>query len=86
VGKKSNRIERAGNAFGSLRKYLFSSPTVSYEVKGAAYTSLIVPIALYGSECWLCEKLLHEVRLFHHSYVRSMWLSHLQAPYLHGKA
>ena len=67
------RIEKAGNAFGSLRKCLFSSTQVSCKVKGVVYTSLILPILLYGAECWsLTEQLLHKLRSFHHRCLRAM--------------
>ena len=37
------------------------------------YTSLILPILLYGSECWcLTERLLCKLRTFHHQCVRKM--------------
>ena len=49
------RIRKAGNAFGSLRKSIFSSCSVNYCTKGKVYCSFILPILLYGSECWsLC--------------------------------
>ena len=69
----SNRIKLASNAFGSLRKALFSSTKVSYQAKCAAYMSLILPIALYGAECWcLTEELLRQLQSFHRACVRAM--------------
>ena len=79
-----NRIKRASNAFGALRKSLFSNPTISEKVKGSVYTSLILPILLYGSECWcLSENLLHEIRLFHHACIRSMCRVNLSHTFKH---
>ena len=45
-----NRIKRAGNAFGAIRKSIFSNSNVSTSVKASVYESLILPILLYGSE------------------------------------
>ena len=44
-----NRIKRAGNAFGAIRKSIFSNSNVSTSVKASVYESLILPILLYGS-------------------------------------
>lgn len=67
------RIVKAGNAFGSLRKCLFSSSQVSLKVKGSVYSTLILPILLYGAECWsLTEHLLRKLKTFHHMCLRAM--------------
>ena len=67
------RIQKAGNAFGVLRKCLFSSTQVAPKVKGKVYSSFILPILLYGAECWsLTEQLLNNIRRFHHRCVRSI--------------
>ena len=67
------RIQKAGNAFGSLRKCLFSSTQVTPKVKGIVYCAFILAILLYGAECWsLTEYLLNKIRSFHHRCVRSM--------------
>ena len=53
------RIRKAGSAFGALSNSIFSSPYVNRKVKAMVYTSLILPILLYGSECWcLTERVL----------------------------
>ena len=68
-----SRILKAGSAFGSLRKSLFGSRDVFDEVKGMAYKSLILPILLYGAECWcMTEHLFRKLRNFHHRCVRTM--------------
>ena len=67
------RIRKAGSAFGALAKSIFSSPYVNQKVKAMVYTSLILPIPLYGSICWcLTEQLLCKLRTFHHECVRKM--------------
>ena len=45
-----NRIEKAGSAFGALRKSLFSTTRVTYKAKSLVYTYLILAILLYGAE------------------------------------
>ena len=68
-----SRIKKAGIAFGSLRKSLFSSPNVHSEVNGVVYKMLILPILLYGADFWcLTEHLLRKLRNFHHQCVRAM--------------
>ena len=67
------RIEKASNAFGSIRKCLFSSSQIRSTVKGAAYITYILPILLYGAECWsLTEHLFRKLRTFHHRCLRAM--------------
>ena len=68
-----NRIVKAGNAFGSLRKCLFSSTQVLLRVKGIVYCTFILSILLYGAESWsLTETLLRKLRNFHHRCLRAM--------------
>ena len=68
-----NRIEKAGEAFGSMRVSILSSTRVSYASKCYVYTCVILAILLYGSEMWcLTEVLLHELRCFHARCVRNM--------------
>ena len=67
------RIKKAGNAFGALRKCLFSNPSISLDAKRIIYEGLILSILLYGSECWcLTEKLFNLLRVFHARCVRAM--------------
>jgi hypothetical protein len=68
-----SRIISAGNAFGSLRKSIFSSCNISTAAKHSVYTSVILSILLYGCECWsLTEQLLDRLRVFHNQCIRSM--------------
>ena len=56
-----------------LRKCLFSSCDILDKVKGRVYCSLILPILLYGCECWcLTEEMLRKLRIFHNFCVRCM--------------
>ena len=67
------RIKKAGNAFGALRKCLFSSSQVRPDVKGMVYVAFILPVLLYGVECWcLTEVLFNKLRSFHHRCLRAM--------------
>ena len=68
-----HRIRKAGNAFGALKKSIFSSRRISDSAKSSAYQSLILPILLYGAESWcLTESFLRQLRNFHHSCLRAM--------------
>ena len=68
-----NRIEKAGAAFGALRKPLFSSTSVTYKAKRMVYVGLILAILLYGAEAWcLTEKLYNRLRVFHARCIRAM--------------
>ena len=57
----------------SLRKSIFSSCSIDYTTKGKVYCSYILPILLYGAECWcLTEKLLRLLSNFHNQCLRVM--------------
>ena len=43
-------IEKAGNAFGSLRKPLFSSTRVTFKDKQMVYVCLILAVLLHDAE------------------------------------
>ena len=67
------RIQKACNSFGMIRNSLFSCTKIKLSVKAKVYQSFILPILLYGVECWcLTEKLLNKLRSFHHRCVRSI--------------
>ena len=68
-----SRIEKAGKAFGALRKCLFSSTQIKPEVKGLVYRIFILTVLLYGAECWcLTEVLFNKLRSFHRRCLRAM--------------
>ena len=68
-----HRIRKAENAFGALKRSIFSSRRISDSAKSSAYQSLILPILLYGAESWcLTESFLRQLRNFHHSCLRAM--------------
>jgi hypothetical protein len=67
------RIANASAAFGALRPCIFAKKGVSRKVKGMIYSSLVISILLYGSECWsLTEVLRSRLRAFHHKCARIM--------------
>ena len=67
------RIQKASNAFGMIRNSLFSSSKIKLRVKAKVYQTFILPILLYGVECWcLTEKLVNKLRSFHRRCVRSI--------------
>ena len=62
------KIKKACNAFGALRKCLFSNPKISVHVKRAVYEGLILSILLYGAESWcLYQKVIFFVAYFSQS-------------------
>ena len=68
-----HRIQKACNAFGMLKSSLFSRTKINLRIKAKVYQSFILPILLYGAECWsLTENLLNKLRVFHHRCVRSI--------------
>jgi hypothetical protein len=72
-GDVDARINAATAAFGALSKCIFKNRSVVKRMKGRIYSSFVVSILLYGSECWsMTEKLLDRLRSFHHCCVRSM--------------
>ena len=67
------RIRKASNAFGSLRKSIFITTSIDQKVKGKVYSSLVLPILLYGAECWcVTEKLSRLLVRFHNQCARVM--------------
>ena len=47
-----NRTKKASQAFGTLRRGVFTSKSTSFNVKKAVYTALILSVILHGSEEW----------------------------------
>jgi hypothetical protein len=67
------RIAQASSIFGSLRACIFSRKQVSYEAKRAAYVALVLPVLLYGCECWaISSSMLQKLESFHHRCVRTL--------------
>ena len=56
-----------------MRKTVFGSKDILYEVKAKIYNALILSTLLYGSKCWtLSAKDRHRLQLFHRRCVRIM--------------
>ena len=49
------RLALASAAFGKLQK-LWQSSTIARTTKIKLYETLVIPVALYGSECWTLRK------------------------------
>ena len=68
-----NRIKKASQAFGALRRGIFTSKSTSFNVKKAVYTALILSVLIHGAESWsLTETEIHRLRGFHAQCVRAM--------------
>ena len=50
------RIRLAASAFGRLKGTIWSNQTITRQLKVRIYQSLILPIAIYGSESWALRK------------------------------
>ena len=62
------RVKAAGKAFGALSECVFRSTSISLEAKRVAFVALVLPILLYGCECWcLTQALRAKLRKFHHA-------------------
>ena len=50
------RIRLAASAFGRLKASIWSNNSITRQLKVRIYQSLILPIAIYGSESWALRK------------------------------
>ena len=67
------RLEKANQAFGSLRKHTFANKDVKPETKARLYVALVLGVLLYGCESWfLREEEFKVMQKFHHDCVRTM--------------
>jgi hypothetical protein len=67
------RIGFANAAFGALRTDFFANKDLHLKSKITIYTTLVITILLHGSECWAPRQdMLQQLRVFHHSCVRSL--------------
>ena len=65
------RVQKASNAFGAMRGVIFKMPEIHKIAKRMVYSSFIMSVLLYGSECWcLTAKLWSKLRVFHAHCVR----------------
>ena len=68
-----SRISKASKAFGALQKPVFKNKYLTRAAKTAIFRSAILPIALYGSECWsLTAADEHSLQVFFNRCVRSI--------------
>ena len=68
-----NRIKKASQAFGALRRGVFTSKSISFNVKKDVYTALILFVLLHGAEAWsLTETEINRLQCFHAQCARAM--------------
>ena len=61
-----NRTKKASQAFGALRRGVFTSKSTSFNVKKAVYTALILSVLLHGAESWILTEIeINRIRCFH---------------------
>ena len=67
------RLTKASQAFGALRKHTFANRDVKPETKARLYVALVLGVLLYGCESWfLREEEFKKMQRFHHDCVRTM--------------
>ena len=67
------RVLAGSRAFGALRSCVFASPSMSRVAKKAVYESVVMSVALYGSESWsLREPWLQQLRVMQAFHLRVM--------------
>ncbi len=67
------RIACATRAFGAMKKQVFQNKMIQKEVKKQVYTTMILPILLYGSETWApTMKDIQKLEVFHTRSLRSI--------------
>ncbi len=65
------RITSASKAFGALRRAVYKDHTLSVKTKRSIYDACVLPVLLYGSECWTpLRRDLKRLNSFHHRCVR----------------
>jgi len=67
----TKRISKASNAFGALRKLVFSNGNITLSTKKHIYEGLVLPILLYGAETWSLTEKLYSKLLCLPSYLRA---------------
>ena len=61
------RLSKASQAFGTLRKHTFANRNVKPETKARLYVALVLGVLLYGCESWfLRENEFEKMQRLHH--------------------
>ena len=67
------RLSKASQTFGALRKHTFANRDVKPEIKARLYVALVLGVLLYGCESWFLRvKEYKKMQRFHHDCVRTM--------------
>ena len=65
------RVAQASKAFGALRKAVFLDRNLSLSTKRRPYNACVLPVLLYGAECWTTlTKHIKKLNTFHHRCIR----------------
>ena len=66
------RIANASKAFGALRQAVFKNKDLSTGTKRLVYQACVLPVLLYGGECWTpLRKHLNQLNSFHQRCIRT---------------
>ena len=67
------RIAGASRAFGALRHGVFGDKNLTTITKRKVYQACVLPVLLYGSECWTpLRRHLNRLNAFHHRCIRTI--------------
>ena len=70
------RLAQASKAFGALHKAVFGNKDLTLKIKHTIYQACVLPVLLYGSECWIpLRRDLRRLNTFHHRCVRTVLAS-----------
>ena len=65
------RITKASQAFGALRRTVFSDKNLSLSTKRNVYQACVLSFLLHGAECWISlRRHIRKLNSFHHRCVR----------------
>ena len=65
------RISQASKAIGTLRKAVFLDRNLSLKTKRKIYKICVLPVLMYGSECWTpLKRHCRKINTFHHRCIR----------------
>ena len=65
------RISQASKAIGTLRKAVFLDRNLSLKTKRKIYRVCVLPVLMYGSECWTpLKRHCRKINTFHHRCIK----------------
>jgi len=87
----SRRLAQASKAFGALRKAVFMDKSLCLPIKKRIYNARVLPVLLYGAECWTpLKKYNRKLNSFHHRVIlgisnRQQWSEHTTMTEVRGR-